>query len=887
MFDLEKAIREWKKDFQKQESFEDGFLADIELLLRDAHNSYRRDGMAEDEAFRAAVAQVGTASSIASEYRKNQLVGLDRRAPFRLSRFMPDLLWNYAKIAVRKIRTQKGYAAISIGSLALGMAIALLTLVWVQYETSYDRFHGNSASIYRLLYSSQKFGQTMIFVPSALPSVIGKAFPEVEASARVLQAPAGTRFESPRLVDFQSRIAFVDADFLSMFDFPLLAGDRRTALKNPRSVLLTAATARKFFGPDDPVGKTLLARDARIPLMVAGVLKDIPETSHLDFDVLLATADAPLWDIETPSVDDWSSVQAPLYVQLTPRADPAALEGKLNRLLAERLPLDSAKLSLQPLRDIHLRSDGVDTRGLSGRRRVAVAMRQIWIFLSVALAVLLMGGINYVNLAAARSLKRAKEIGIRKVNGARKSDIVRQFLGESVLFAFIALAVAVLLGLSIGLPLLRRMSGLAFDTSLLPVGRLVLEFVGLALVTGLAAGFYPALLVSSFSPARALKEALGPGRRPLVRFRRLLVAAQIACAAILISVIAVLLLQLRYIDRKDLGFDRANLVVVRNDIPRDRLSAFKADLLSDPVVRGAATGFLPLMGAAGHMIQGANLWWEGKSPESQVLMDWHFVDEDYQKTYGLEMLEGRFFSREFPSDRSNFVLNESAVKAMGLKDPVGKLFKTPSRSGRIIGVVKDFHVGTLKAEIRPMYFAYASGYFGLTVQIDPRHAEAAMKHIAAVVKKYDPERPLAFRSLDDYLRQMYAVERLSARIVAVFGVVSVLIACLGLFGLISFMAEQRTKEIGIRKVLGASAFRIVGMMSAEFAALVGLAVLAAAPVGGFIASRWIGGFAYRIGLSWWIFAGTGVLVFVLALAAVCLKTVRAAGANPVESLRYE
>ncbi len=889
MFDLERAVESWKRGLRKNRAIEDGDIADLEDYLRDKIEDLIKQGMSEEEAFKKAEDEFIRAENLDGDYFRAAARRPGGRPPWQAPRFVPGLLWNYCKTAGRKIRLQKGYAAISIGSLALAMAVGLLILVWVQYETNYDRFHKNAASIYRVLYQTSLQGsETSIYVPHALPLVVKQTFPEVLASSSVKKWPLAmaSRFESAKMIDYKTTIVFVEPDFLKMFDFPLVRGDARAVLSPPNAVVLTETAAAKFFGGDNPVGRILLCTDAKVPLTVTGVLKDIPETSHLDFDVLMPDVNYPLWESVQPKADNWFLTDAYLYVQIAPQSDVAALESKMTRLVDDRLRRGRAKLTLQPLRDIHLHSDGINMRGVSERRRVGVNMRQIRVFLLVALVVLLMGGINYVNLATARSLKRAKEIGIRKVNGAAKGDIIRQFLGESVLFAFVALAVAVVLAAAVGLPFLRRLTRLTFDLGLLQKGTLLVEFIGLALAAGLAAGFYPALYVSAFSPVKALKETFAPGRKSIVRFRRILVGVQIVCSATLISVAAVMVLQLRYIDRKDLGFKRDRIIIVGNDIDRNRISAFKEELLSHPAIQGAATGFLPLLRASGHFPQGETLWWEGKSPEIQVVMDWHFVDEDYQKTYGLEMAEGRFFSKDFPSDQKKFVLNESAVKAMGIKNPIGKLFKALNRSGQIIGVVRDFHVSTLRAEIRPMFFVYMSG-FGMSVQIDPGNGAAAIAHIAEVVKKYDPERPLEYTFLDDSLRRMYDGDRLSIRIALIFGLVSILISCLGLFGLISFMAEQRTKEIGIRKVLGGSVLRMIRMMAAEFAVLAGIAVLIAGPIGYFLSARWIGDFAYRIGLSWWIFAGAVTLIFVLAMGTVSFRIFRAASANPVDSLRYE
>ncbi len=889
MFDLERAIAEWKKSLRKKRAIQDGDLTELESYIRDKVDTLAARGISEEEAFRRVRDEFSRAEGLDGDYYRARTSGPGRRPSWEAPRFMPPLLWNYLKIAGRKLRRQKGYSAIAIGSLALAMSVGLLTIVWAHYESSYDRFHKNAASIYRFLENSKSpKAETWPWMPNAMYFAVKQDFPEVQAVSRLFRhRDNATRFESPYAVEYKTSVAFVDPAFLEMFDFPLVRGNPRTVLADPKSVVLTESAARRFFGADDPVGKTLLALDSKIPLAVRGVLKDIPDTSHLDFDLMMPMSDYLLWDPQALKPDEWLNVSVVLYVQLKPGADAAALEAKATRLFNDHNPQPASTLTLQRLQDIHLHSAGVMGGRFSDRQRPAVTLGQIRIFLLVALAILCMGMVNYINLATARSLKRTKEIGLRKVTGAGRADIVRQFLGESVLCSFAALAAAILLGAGLGLPLLRRFSGLAFDLTLIPLGRLLLEFIGLALVSGLAAGLYPALFVSSFSPQKALKEGAVAARPSFLHLRRGLVAVQIICSATLIMIISVLVLQIRYIDRKDLGFKRDSILVVNTQIDRNRLPAFKSELLSHPAIRGVATGFLPLMGAGGHLIQGPELWWEGKSPETQVFMDWHFVDEDYLQTYGLELVKGRFFSRDFPADKDNFVLNESALKAMGLSDPIGKSFRGRGRSGQIIGVIKDFHVGTLKAEIRPMYFAYASGYFGTSVRFDPQNLAAALGHIAEVMKKLDPGRPLEYTFLDEYLGRMYRSERLSAQILSIFGAVSILISCLGLFGLISLLAEQRTKEIGVRKVLGASVAQIIGMMSAGYATLVGLAVLLAAPAGYLISARWLGDFAYRIHLSWWIFAASGFLVVLLTMAAMSFRTLRAASANPVESLRYE
>jgi putative ABC transport system permease protein len=884
MFDLERAIAEWMKSLRRNKAVQDGDRVELEGYLREKIDDLVAGGMSEEEAFRKATGLFLADGVLDKEYlRARSRRGTPHGGPW----FLPDLVWNYWKIAWRKIRQDKGYAALAIGSLALAMTVGLSILIWARYEWSYDRFHKNGPDIFRFIYQKTTPSGVMnnyVSMPLALSSAVKSEFPEVRAVARVCRFAPQTRFETPRLLDFRSSIAFVDPEFLTMFDFPLVQGDPRSALANPKSVLLTESAARRFFGPDDPIGKTLMVRDEKIPMTVTGVLKDIPENSHIDFDLMMPWADFSVWEKAAGKEDDWFTILPILYVQLTPGANPSALAEKASRVVRKNDTKPGEKtLFLQPLREIHLHPERSERDFLSTRRSTINAS-QIETFLLIAAAVLLMGCINYTNLAAARSLKRAKEIGIRKAAGAGRGDLIRQFLGESVVFAFLAMIAAVAAAAGLGLPILRRLTGLSLDVSLLPKAELVLIFIGLALLIGAAAGMYPALFISSFPPVRALRQKFAPRGKSLVRFRKALVAVQIVCAGTLTGVIFVLVLQLRFIDRKDLGYDRSGLISI-STWDQARLPDLKNALLSHPSVLGAATGFLPRMRAEGHFPLGQELSWEGKAADSQVKMDWHFVDENYLTTYGLELAAGRFFSG--PSDKNDIVLNESAVAAMGLKDPVGKVFRVQKTEGRIIGVVKDFHVGTLKAPIGPMFFRYLAGYFGLTVRIDPRNTEAALRHITGVMKTYLREEPFSYEFLDDILRRMYAGDRLDARVVGIFGVIAVLISCLGLFGLISFAAEQRTKEIGIRKVLGASVGRIIGMMASDLAGLVAVAVLFAGPIWYWIAGRWLSSFAYRIRLDIWIFAASGLLVFGLALAAMSFRALRAAAGNPVDTLRYE
>jgi putative ABC transport system permease protein len=813
--------------------------------------------------------------------------------PYLLSviRWRFIMFLSYLKSTFRNLSRKKGYALITIGGLAVAMAVSFLTVVWAQYETSFDRFHRQTDHLYRFVIDekTETGRQTYPAAPLPLARTLRDSFPEVKAVAALQYAGFSYRFASGRTVNYKNSVYLTDSSFLAMFDFPLLKGDPRTALQEVGSIVLTESTARKFFGDDDPMGQILLAMDDKIPMKVTGVLKDVPETSHLRFDMLTPESTFELWwdrQKKYKVYDDWRYKEA-MYLLLAPGTDVAAFEAKVAAVVKERAPkTENFSLSLQPLKDVHLRSEFTVPFRQSGEIAAGkLYLRDVRTFLLISLAVLLVACINYTNLATARSLRRAREIGIRKANGALRRDIVRQFLGESIVLAFIAFAAAVVLALLL-FPLLRLLTGRTFDFHIFGRGRLLLSFVGITLFTGLASGLYPALFVSAFAPVAALKKTFRPDRRTFVSLRRALVAVQIACSATLIVVTSIITLQLRYLRTKDLGFDRQNLVTFPLTM-RKQYAAFKAELLQNPAILSVAAGFAPTLGKDGHMKEKNDISWEGKSAEANVTMDWIFVDEDYAQTYGLQMAEGRFFSKDFPGDKKGFVINESAAKAMGLESPVGKTFSWgKERKGEIIGVVKDFHTNTLKAKIGPMFFV-CSPNIEATVRIDPRRRQEALRAIASTWAKFVPERPFEYEFLDEALDKMYRDDRRSGWIVSIFGILSIAISCLGLFGLVSFMAEQRTKEIGIRKVLGASATRIVRLMSAEFAALVGIAVLLAWPIGYSLAARWLGSYAYKIRLAWWIFAGSGLIVFALTLLTMSLRAVKAARTNPVESLRYE
>lgn len=893
MFNLENAVREWKKEFLRQDVIEEGALADMELLLRDAYEARLRDGLEERDAFQAAAVQVGTASSIAAEYRKNRLVGLNRRLPLRPTRFMPVLLGNYLKVAWRKIRREKEYAFLNIAGLALALAVGLLTLAWAQYELSFDRFHRSADHIYRFVAHTQgeEGPEKDSGAPMPLARVLKETFPEVAEVTRLKVYPNGfwERVESPRMLDFHASLMLTDPSCLRMFDFPFIQGDPRTALNDVQSVLLTETAAKKYFGEQDPVGQRLLFTDAKIPMTVTGVLKDVPETSHLQFQMVANLMAIDVWWPDTDNRlpvriwDAWTLTSYDMYVQLTPGSSAASLEAKVFRYLRDQRPDVQYRLSLQPLTKIHLHSADFTLFGLGDFKKSDI--RQVVLFLVAALVVLLMACVNYTNLSTARSLKRAREIGIRRVNGAGRGDIIRQFLGESFLFAFAALVAAVALA-AVAFPALQAISGRRLDLGLLPKGQVLLSLACVFLFTGFVSGVYPAFFLSRFAPVQALKQTVKSGRGPFFNLRQILFVAQVVCSVCLVITTAVFGFQIRFLLTKDLGFDRRNVLLVSFRGAWEQMPSFKEELLRFSGITGVTFGLEPAMGTNGHAIGSSDVDWAGRPAETRVSFDFLFADEDYLQTFGLPLAEGRFFAKGVTADKDNVVLNETAVRAMGLAEPLGKAFRMGKREGRIIGIIKDFHTSNLRTAIKPtLFFNRLVG--GLSIRFDPNRMREVIGHLETTWKKFVPEYPLEYTFLEDDLEAMYRDERTTGRIVMIFSLLSLVIAGLGLFGLVSLAAEQKTKEIGIRKVLGATIMDIVRFMSREFAILVGAAIVLAWPIGYIIGSRWLSGFAYRIPLSWWIFAGSGAIVLAVAFLAMGWRSVRTAIIDPIRSLRWE
>ena len=780
-------------------------------------------------------------------------------------RFMPALAWNYVKAALRVIGRQKVYSVINIAGLAVGMAVCLLILLWVRDELGYDKFHANYRDIYRTIPEIQ--GQKFTANPLALAKTFKDQYPEVRQIARY----GSETF----LLKYGDRVlsedgGLVDDDFLKIFTFPLVKGAPDTVFASRESIVLTESAAKRIFGGEDPMGKPIRVNNAE-DLIVTGVLKDVPRNSHLRFDFLASMR------LEGERAETSWSYEVATYALLDKNASIPDFVRKIEGFINEHDKRTNQKvlLHLQPLSKIHLYAlNGVDP------------ILYVYVFLTIAVAILIIACINFVNLSTARSNTRAKEIGMRKVVGANKPDIVRQFLGESFLLSAIALLASVLL-VYLFLPAFNSIARKQLALNITgdpPTGLLLL---GTFLFTGLFAGSYPALLLSSFKPVVVLQKGRTSSRSGGLVLRRILVVGQFTATIVLLIGTIVMARQLDYIRHRDIGLDRDHVVVVTlNRELRAAYKSLKNEIKQNPnVINVSAARRLPTN--IGHMNP---VYWEGRGPESYVTMTDASIDYDYFETLGMTILQGRSFSEEFPTDAQNYILNEEALRITGLKDPIGKMFSCWEDQGKIVGIVKNFNARSLHSPIGPVIFTLSQRHGShqyLFVKVRPNDVGATISFLREKVETFAPNELFRYRFLNDAFNQQYANDERRGEIYEYFTVLAIFVSCLGLFGMASFSAEQRTREIGIRKILGASVGKIMALISKDFVILLAVSNLIAWPVAYFLMNKLLNGYAYRTSLEVWIFAAAGAAAVVIALATVCLKIVGAARANPADSLRYE
>ncbi len=781
---------------------------------------------------------------------------------------------NYALIALRNIRKHAVHSTINIVGLSLGMAVCLLIFLWVQDELGYDRFHSNRDEISQVYSELQYSRGSQIVTGSYYPlaRVLKTECPEVREAVRY-QSASGMIISRGETHFSNDTAALVDPAFFEMFSFPFIEGSPETALKENNAVVLTEAMAKKYFGNEDPVGQ-ILTVDSRLDLQVTGVIQDVPEQSSLQFDCIVPFVLAFAPDYQEP--EHWGGNPFQTFVLLHRDANHPMVEQKITAIAEKYMKSKSfqASFHLFPLKRLHLYSP--HGGGL---------IQSILIFSGIALFVLLIACINFTNLSTAKAITRAKEVGMRKVVGARKSDLVAQFMEESLLISFFTLAIALAL-LTLFVPAFNHLVGKQLSLSYLLRPTVLFGFLGIAVTTGLLAGMYPALYLSSFQPGRILR---GLGRTNLrSSLRKILVVCQFSLSIVLMICTLVVFKQLGFMMHKDLGFERENLLVLRmTDRMQAEYMAIKGDLLQNPKILGV-TKSLQGPWNIGSTVGAVD--WDGKPPAESVNLFWDYVGYDYFDALALTIIEGRAFSRDFATDQEEaYIVNQEAANLMGMDSPVGARLSVFRKPGRIIGVVKNFHFQPLYHEIKPFVFMLRpDSVSNAFVRIRPEGISGTLDHIRSTVAKYAPDSPADPIFFNDILtNQIYASEQQTGLIAGYFSSLAVLISCLGLFGLAAFMAERRTKEIGIRKVVGASAREVVFMLSRDFSKWVLLSNLFAWPVAYFAMQKVLERYAHRVEMGLELFILPGLAAFAIAMLTVSYQTFKAARSNPVESLRHE
>ena len=795
------------------------------------------------------------------------------------------MFYSYLKIALRNLWRSSMYSLLNIGGLAMGVACCLLIALYVYDEWTFDRFHRHADTIFRVVEKQTQAGEIydVAVTPGPLAPTIKADFPEVVQVGRIGKWSGLMKYG--KQVFEENNLFFADNGLLRMFDFPLLRGNAATVLNRPDELVITESTARKYFGTNwqrNPkvIGTTLRLNNER-DYQVVGVLKDIPTNSHLQFDMLMSFKNVELFD---KWGYNWSSNAYHTYVQIKPNSDPANFSQKIKGQYIRYNPKTETTLALQPLTDIHLYSNFAFNSDWGKHSDIFY----VKLFSTVGLIVLLIACVNFINLSTARSTRRAKEVGVRKTIGANRRHLIFQFLGESFLLTGLAVAVSLLFGSAL-IPVFNQLSGknLTLDFTARPFW---LALTGLTLTVGLLSGLYPAFLLSSFQPVRVLKGLTSSNKRTYRQtLRQALVVGQFAFSVALIICTVFIYNQLQYMQQKNLGFDKSQLLYVRmGGGLRGKALDFKKELVRQSSIESAAATTATLVDVGNT----SNISWEGQQPNDEFLITQMNVDPNFLSTVGMKLERGINFKEKSAKDTSaTYLINETAARRMGytVQSAISKRVDFWGMKGQIIGVVRDFHFRPLNVPIEPFIFRYApdNPYFQLLVKTRPGQAQQAIQAVAQLYKQYEKEAPLQYGFVDQELDKQYQREQRTGQIVLYFAGLTILISCLGLFGLAAFTAEQRTKEIGVRKVLGASVSSIVGLLSKDFLKLVVIAILIASPLAWYATNRWLQAFAYKIDISWWVFAAAGLLAVGIAILTISFQSVKAAIANPVKSLRTE
>jgi putative ABC transport system permease protein len=784
------------------------------------------------------------------------------------------MIKNYFKIAFRNIKRNTTLSILNISGMSIGIACVILILLWVQDEWSYDRHFNYADDLYRVIEKQNSpGGEVTFFAPtlSAVAPALKNEYPEIIRSSRVIHTPLTLKKKDEFI---EETVVTVDKDFLKMFSVEFVRGDINTALNDPHNIIITEETAHKYFGNEDALGKTLPSRGYEVT--VTGVVKSFPHNSHIQFNFLVPIE----WFAEFgANINVWEDRgRSYSYVELKKGTDSNLLDIKIRNFINKHKKGSDAEIFLQPIKKIHLYSSGKYNYEISGLGDITY----VAILGLIAVFILLIACINYMNLSTAQSIRRTREIGVRKVAGANKRKIIIQFIGESLLIVLVAFLIAMIL-VELLLPGYNKLIGKQLAINFQSAG-LYIGLITVVLFCGLLAGSYPAFYLSSLKPLDIIKGIIDKNHDN-TRFRRVLVIFQFSLSILLIICTLIISSQLNYMQNKKLGFNKENIGYFMFPIrPGDpKLDALKKELCNNPDIVSVTKGYSPINLEA----TSGGYSWAGKMAGDDILFHHLDTDEDYAKTFQLELKEGRFFSSEFSTDANAIVINEKASDLMGLKDPVGEVLTTPwGTKLTIIGVLKDFHIQSLHHKIEPLMMQKGVSN-NLYVKMKPDHIPVTVDFINKTFKSFNPGLPIDFHFLDDDFDNLYRTEQRISKIFGYFSLLAIIISSLGLIGLSSFMVERRTKEIGIRRTNGAKSIEIFSLLSKEYILWVLISIMISSPVAWYVMRRWLENFAYKTELSWWIFALAGLLTLGIALLIVSWQSWRAAIQNPVEALRYE
>ncbi|MEA5256974.1 ABC transporter permease [Arcicella aquatica] len=806
------------------------------------------------------------------------------------------MLQNYLKIAIRNLLRNKTFSAINVVGLALGIATCLIIMLFVYDELSYDRFNEKADRIYRVVFKASindgKINEANVMPPTA--QVLKNDYPEVLDATRLRTSG------SPEIVYHDKKFkensfASVDANFFQVFTLPLLKGDTKTALVQPNTAVITKELAKKYFGNEDPIGKVLFIKSWNENYKITGLIDKVPHNSHFHFDIF-----GSMSSVKDAKSDSWMTSGFFTYLVLPEGYDYKKLEAKLPQVIKKYMGPqiqvamgmslsqflqkgNQLGLFLQPLTSIHLDA------GYTGSMEASGNIQYVYIFGAIAIFMILIACINFMNLSTAGASKRAKEVGVRKVLGSVKQDLITQFLFESVLLSIVALLLSLML-VQLALPIFNDLAEKDLQLDFLKNPLLLLAFLLFGLLVGVLAGSYPAFFLSSFNPVEVLKGKFKLAGKS-ISLRSGLVVFQFFISIALIIGTTVVYQQIKFIQSKDLGYAKDQLLIIRNTWSMGKNEeVFRQQILQDPrVLSVTSAGYLP----AGPSDSNNSLGYPD-GDDSQIMRTLEYkIDEQYIPTMGMKIIAGRNFSKDFATDSTAMIINETAAKAFGWgKNAVGHtITRLKNNEGlkityRIIGVVKDFHFKSLHESITPLLMVSEKTY-GLTIKVKGKDVEGLLALLKNQWQKFNTEEPFAYSFMDELFEKTYQSEQKVSIILSIFSGLTIFVACLGLFGLATFTAEQRTKEIGVRKVLGASVQQIVTLLSKEFLKLVLVACCLAFPLGYWLMDKWLQDFAYRIDINAWVFVLAGVLAILIALLTISYQAIKAALANPVKSLRTE